>query len=101
MTDANPLQFRDRLQETLVRYIATTVGLSDDHPNLARRIRAELECNATLVKGPYLETLPDFEKGRTIAELCAAGILHDGWSALRASDHGGHLWRRRLHTHQD
>lgn len=101
MTDANPLQFSDRLRETLVRYLATTVGISDDHPGLARRIRTELERGATLVKGPYLESLPDFEKGRTIADLCGADVLHDGWSALRTGGHGAHLWSRPLHSHQD
>jgi hypothetical protein len=65
MTDTNPLQFRDRLRETLVRYLTTTIGVSEDHPDLARRIRAELETGAALVKGPFLETLPDFEKGRS------------------------------------
>ena len=89
----------DRLRETLVRYLATTVGISDDHPGLARRIRTELERGATLVKGPYLESLPDFEKGRTIADLCGADVLHDGWSALRTGGHGAHLWSRPLHSH--
>lgn len=101
MTDANPLQFCDRLRETIVRYLATTLGVSDDYPGLARRIRAELKRNATLVKGPYLETLPDFEKGRTIADLCAADVLHRDWSALRAGGRGAHLWTRPLHGHQD
>ncbi|MCS6803434.1 MAG: DEAD/DEAH box helicase, partial [Dehalococcoidia bacterium] len=101
MTDANPLQFCERLRETIVRYLATTVGVSDDYPKLAQRIRSELERNATLVKGPYLETLPDFEKGRTIADLCAADVLHRDWAVLRARGHGAHLWTRPLHGHQD
>jgi ATP-dependent helicase YprA (DUF1998 family) len=101
MTDANPLQFCEGLRETLVRYLATTVGVSDDYPELARHIRAELKQTATLVKGPYLETLPDFEKGRTIADLCAADVLHGNWAALSAGGHGAHLWTRPLHGHQD
>lgn len=82
MTDANPLQFCDRLRETLVRYLTTTIGVSEDHPDLARRIRDELETGAALVKGPFLETLPDFEKGRSIKDLCQSGVFHRDWSAL-------------------
>jgi len=47
MTDANPLQFRDRLNDTLRRYLETTVGVSGDHPELSGRIRAELERTAS------------------------------------------------------
>ena len=36
MTDTNPLQFCERLRETLHRYLTTTIGVSDDHPDLAR-----------------------------------------------------------------
>ena len=101
MTDANPLQFRDRLRETLVRYLTTTVGVSEDHPGLAQRIRGELEKGAALVKGPYLEALPDFEKGRAIKDLCETGVFHPDWSKLSSGQHGAHLWSRRLHSHQD
>ena len=44
MTDTNPLHFCERLRETLHRYLTTTIGVSDDHPDLARRIRSELPC---------------------------------------------------------
>jgi hypothetical protein len=97
MTDTNPLQFCERLRATLHRYLATTIGVSDDHPELARRIRQELQHTAELVKGPYLEALPDYEKGRGLAELHEAGVLHADWKAMQDSP----IWTRRLHIHQE
>ena len=96
MIDTNPLQFCERLRETLQRYLSTTIGVSDDHPDLARRIRIELS-GAELVKGPYLEALPDYDKGRSLAELFEAGLLHANWIAMQNSP----IWRRRLHAHQE
>jgi hypothetical protein len=101
MTDANPLQFRDRLNDTLRRYLETTVGVSGDHPKLSQRLRAELERTAKLVKGPYLEAVPDYEKGCTLANLEAEGTLHRGWAALNGTKAGKHLWDRKLHLHQE
>ena len=101
MTDANPLQFRDRLNHTLRRYLETTVGVSGDHPKLSERVRAELASTAKLVKGPYLEALPDYEKGSTLADLIADGTLHREWSSLTRTRPGAHLWDRKLHQHQE
>jgi ATP-dependent helicase YprA (DUF1998 family) len=96
VTDTNPLHFCERLRETLHRYLTTTIGVSDDHPDLARRIRRELHA-AELVKGPYLEALPDYEKGRSLAELCQAGVLHADWMSMQGSP----IWKRLLHIHQE
>ena len=96
MTDTNPLQYCGRLRETLHRYLSTTIGVSDDHPDLAQRIRSELQA-AELVKGPYLEALPDYEKGRSLAELHEASVLHANWVAMQSSP----IWQRRLHIHQE
>ena len=49
------------------------------------------------MKGPYLEALPDYEKGRNLAELCQAGVLHADWMAMQGSP----IWKRLLHIHQE
>ena len=50
-----------------------------------------------LVKGPFIETLPDFEKGVSIDDMVADGTMTAHWGALR----GGPLFYRPLHAHQD
>ena len=50
-----------------------------------------------LVKGPFIETLPDFEKGVSIGDMVADGTMTEHWGALR----GGPLFYRPLHAHQD
>ena len=51
----------------------------------------------TLVQGPYVEALADFEKGRPLRALLRGngGYLHDGFGALPAA-----LLDRALHRHQ-
>ena len=97
MTDTNPLQFCERLRATLHRYLSTTIGVSDDYPDLARRIRSELEHTAELVKEPDIEALPDYEKGRRLADLFQDGLLHADWKAMQGSP----VWKRPLHIHQE
>ena len=50
-----------------------------------------------LVKGPFIETLPDFEKGVSIGDMVADGTMTAHWGALR----DGALFYRPLHAHQD
>jgi ATP-dependent helicase YprA (DUF1998 family) len=61
---------------------------------------ADACARAALVRGPFVESLPDFEKGGSIEELVGNGALHGAWSALSESEEGRSLWRRRLHLHQ-
>lgn len=102
MNDLNPLSFRGALHETLARYMATAVPISEQRlPELAARIRATLNRDdLDIVKGPYLESLPDFEKGRTLRALVAAGVLDQGWLAMDRTGHAD-LLDRRLHQHQE
>lgn len=52
------------------------------------------------MKGPYLESLPDFEKGRSLRQLVSEGILHRDW--LKLEDNGRILLLDRpLHKHQE
>ncbi|WP_170756490.1 DEAD/DEAH box helicase [Ruegeria lacuscaerulensis] len=51
-----------------------------------------------LVRGPFLESLPDFEKGNSIKELVADGVLCEQWRGLESN--APSLWNRPLHRHQ-
>ena len=101
MHDIDPLQLRDRLRETLQRYISTAVPISSTRaPRLAAEVRDKIRAaSGQLVKGPFLESLPDFNKKGSIRELTDSGVLAPDW---RTMDHTGyaHLLDRPLHEHQ-
>ena len=100
MTELDPIRFRDDLGATLARYISTAAAVSSARaPRLSRAV-ADACARSALVRGPFVESLPDFEKGGSIEELVATGALHGAWSALSESEEGRSLWRRRLHLHQ-
>lgn len=102
MSDLDPLRLRDQLNDTLARYISTAVPVSVQRtPLLAARIRESVAgADTELVKGPYLESLPDFEKGDSLRELTAKGVLAPAWSALAGTGHQ-RLFDRKLHRHQE
>ena len=83
--DLDPLRLRDRLRETLARYITTAVPVSATRaPGLARAVRQKLaEKSLELTKGPFLESLPDFGKKGSIRELVDSGVLADEWRVLQ------------------
>lgn len=96
----DPIQFRDNLQSTIARYIGTAAPVSPARaPRLAKALAARLQ-EAPLVKGPFVESLPDFIKGGSIEDLVSAGELHRGWKALERTEDGRKLFYRPLHSHQ-
>lgn len=94
MSEANPIALVEDLKRVLERYIATTLPISRRYPRLADRFRDEL-ASQHLVEGPFVEALPDFEKGKTLVELTRGqgGFLHDALADLPNPE-------RRLHLHQ-
>jgi len=95
MSDSNPISFSQDLKAVLARYIATTLPISRRYSKLGREFRLMVE-QEQLVQGPYVEALPDFEKGKTLAQLLkkAGGFLHDGLGVLPTAN-------RPLHLHQE
>ena len=94
MSEANPIALVEELKAVLERYIGTTLPISRRYPRLAERFRTELALQH-LVEGPYVEALPDFEKGKTLTELTLGqgGFLNDALASLPNPT-------RRLHLHQ-
>lgn len=99
MTVLNPNRFRDHLNAVLGRFIATSSPINEVRaPDLARALREQVgELN--FVKGPYVETLPDFEKGASLETLRSEGVLAPAWSAF--AENAPFVWRRPLHAHQE
>ncbi len=97
-SDLDPLHFRDRLNEILARFITTAAAVSRVRtPRLADAVAHRVR-NETLVKGPFVESLPDFDKGESLRELVEAETLHADWSAMQT--HAPRLYSRPLHAHQ-
>jgi ATP-dependent helicase YprA (DUF1998 family) len=96
MTENNPLILYRHLRDTLRRYIPTTLPISRNYPELKKAFQTLLEAEE-LVKGPYIEALPDFEKGDLLRSLLNenGSFLHNGFSQLPDS-----LLDRALHAHQ-
>jgi len=100
MADLNPLVLRDELNQTLARYIGTAVRVSRARtPELSKALQEKLR-RESFVKGPYLESLPDFRKGKSLLDLVDGGFMHEQWLRMVNS---GHDWllNRRLHSHQE
>lgn len=97
MSESNPLVLFENLKGTLQRYIPTTLPISRRYPRLQAEFRRLLG-EQTLVKGPYVEALPDFQKGRRLIDLMHPpdGYLH---SALK--DLPEEWLQRPLHKHQE
>lgn len=103
MTDElNPLELRDELVETLPRYISTALPINRQRaPKLANEmLRVLREFAGSLVKGPYLESIPDFVKAQSLQALVEEESFDLSWLALEESGHE-HLLARRLHKHQE
>ena len=96
MPESNPLVLAQSLQATLRRYLQTAFSISHNYPELRREYRRIIE-DHRLVRGPYVEALPDFEKQGTLRSLLrsSGGPVHDGMGQLPAS-----LLDRPLHRHQ-
>ena len=100
MSDLNPINFREELRDIMTRYITTAASVSPERaPKLAKTLRERL-LQQELVAGPFVESLPDFEKGKSLADFVETGLMHKSWNALRDHQEGLQLFQRQLHRHQ-
>lgn len=102
MKELDPVAFRDQLRAIVAWFIATAAPVSQLRaPRLAQRVSEELRSGGIdLVKGPFVESLPDFEKRSSLSELVQSGRLSTRWKVLEATDAGREVFRRPLHAHQ-
>lgn len=99
MTDLDPNSFRSLLNDTLCRFVSTSSPVNGVRaPRLADELRTRIG-ELDFVKGPYVEMLPDFEKGRSMAQLCADGILEPAWQRMETG--APSVWMRPMHAHQE
>ena len=95
MQEIDPIQLHEDLQQRVQKYLMTALPISDRFPTLKAEVERKLSVKDTLVKGPYVEALPDFPKGQSLKDFVEKGVLHKGFSRLSESE-----YKRPLHQHQ-
>tara|TARA_R110002095_G_scaffold113674_3_gene99234 strand:+ start:2993 stop:4066 length:1074 start_codon:yes stop_codon:yes gene_type:complete len=96
--DLDPVAFKRTLATRLRDFTLSAASISPVHaPRLASAVET-LISRHPFVSGPYVESLPDFEKGESIAELVASGVLCEAWKPM--GEKAPALFERKLHLHQ-
>ena len=98
MTEINPIAIGRSLETSIRRYLRSALPVSHNYPKLAGEIERLLNQPGLLLKGPFVEALPDFHKGSSLQALAAGEtpLLHRGFDRLPESE-----FTRPLHKHQD
>lgn len=94
--EIDPITLQKNLQDRIQRYLLTSLPISRRFPNLRKQAEDYLSTPDVLLKGPFLEAIPDFPKGKSLEELVAEGVVHSGFSEL-----GSPVYSRPLHKHQE
>jgi ATP-dependent helicase YprA (DUF1998 family) len=93
--EIDPVSLQQDLQERMQRYLQTALPIHRRFPELRKAAEEQFSKETTLVRGPYLEALPDFPKEESLESLVDDGILHKGLKNM-APD----VFERLLHQHQ-
>lgn len=96
MNERNPIQLGRDLETTLRRYLRTALPINRNFPKLRQRLEDALKKPGLLVKGPFVETLPDFHKSKSLEQLVAESLLHRDFACLDQRE-----FVRPLHRHQE
>ncbi len=96
MSTLHPLHTTTHIRDTYLRYVSTIYPFRD--PGLRDVFAEAIAAPERLVKGPLLEAAPPFERGRTIEQLVADGVLHPLFTELCSA---ALPCDRPLHLHQD
>ena len=103
MLDQNPLRTKLEISKNLARFIHSSSGISSGRaPKLSQRVNDLLsDRSSELVKGPFVEALPDFQKGLSLKGLVDAGVLDQKWKVLEQEPDSNAIFTRLLHQHQE
>lgn len=74
----NPLELTEAVEDTYARYLSTAFYLRDGNFRrmFGEKVRDE---RSGFGKGPYLEVTPPFERGMSVRQLVAEGLLDARW----------------------
>jgi ATP-dependent helicase YprA (DUF1998 family) len=94
--EIDPIALQENLQDRVQRYLLTSLPISRRFPKLRKLADEYLSNPDVLLKGPFLEAIPDFPKGKSLEQLVNERVLHEGFAAL-----GSPVYNRPLHKHQE
>ena len=94
----DPLLFCTLLERRLRSFTTAAAAVSPVVAPALGNAVYEMIQKETLIQGPFVESLPDFEKGSTIEQLVSDGVLFELWKGMKTGSPG--LWTRPLHRHQ-
>lgn len=97
LSETNPVDLYQKIGENLKKYLLTTLSINPRYKTLNDKFVAHLN-KFPLVKGPYVEALPDFEKGLSLYDLLSenGGFYHEDFKNLPEE-----ILKRPLHKHQE
>jgi len=85
------------LETSIRKYLRSALPVSRNYPRLAAEIERLLNEPGLLLKGPFVEAVPDYPKADSLQKLAAgtSPLLHPDFSLLPETE-----FRRPLHRHQ-
>lgn len=95
-----PIEASDSIKESFIDYITTTFSFADSE--YAEKLRAALNQDGAVVKGPYLDVTGSYKTGETLRQLTEDGTaspLFTGLETVSEKDRELKL-DRPLYTHQ-
>src|SRR3990170_4808747 len=97
MNKTNPITMGRSLETSIRRYLRSALPISRNYPKLAGEIERLLNQPELLLKGPFVEALPDFHKVGSLRALATgeAPLLHRDFARLLENE-----FTRPLHQHQ-
>lgn len=93
--EIDPISLQEDLRDRMQRYLLTALPIHRRFPKLRAEAQRQLEQGASLVRGPFLEALPDFPKRESLNDLVDSEVLHPGFRSVSAE-----VLHRPLHEHQ-
>ena len=76
----SPVEASERITEKYKRYLKTIFQIADK--DYAEQLKAELDQPEILAKGPYLDVVDSFKRGKTIRKLIEMGVISDTFEKL-------------------
>lgn len=106
----NPIDIKQEIEDALCKQLRFMYPFDDVCPNssIAREIKKlfpvgeeDKSKRHEFVNSAYVEAIPQYKPGRTLAELKAASVLHESTAAAFAKYFGCSAEEATLHQHQD
>lgn len=90
----NPADASGRIKEEFIDYISTSFSIADEEYD--RLFKEKLNKPGVISKGPFIDIKDIFKGGKTLANLCADGILSTLFYDIEKNKPNGTKYKRKL-----